>query len=115
MVFHVRWIFLTTTGTSLQIPSESRSATRVVFGDEWLEIHLTWKTIPNALSRVLYTLNLIKLNISLMCIDCIVADHENYVRWIYLTTVLCMGEGQKYPRNLVFDEGRDSIAKNLAL
>ena len=26
---------------------------------------------------------------------CIVADHENYVRWIYLTIVLCMGEGQK--------------------
>ena len=41
-----------------------------------------------------------KLNIM-----CIVADHENYVyvRWIYLTIVLCMGEGQKYARSLVFD------------
>ena len=29
---------------------------------------------------------------------CKVADHENHVRWIYLTTVLCMGEGQKYAR-----------------
>ena len=29
---------------------------------------------------------------------CKVADHENTVRWIYLTTVLCMGEGQKYAR-----------------
>ena len=29
---------------------------------------------------------------------CKVTDHENHVRWIYLTTVLCMGEGQKYAR-----------------
>ena len=29
---------------------------------------------------------------------CKIADHENHVRWIYLTTVLCMGEGQKYAR-----------------
>ena len=28
-----------------------------------------------------------------------VADHETHVRWIYLTTVLCMGECQKYARN----------------
>ena len=27
---------------------------------------------------------------------CKFADHKNHVRWIYLTTVLCMGEGQKY-------------------
>ena len=59
------------------------------------EIHLTitWKTIQNAFSRILYTL--IKLNKM-----CKVADHENHVRWIYLTTVLCMGEGQKYAKNL---------------
>ena len=31
---------------------------------------------------------------------CKVADHENHVRWIYLTTVLNMGEGQKYARNI---------------
>ena len=30
---------------------------------------------------------------------CKVADHENHVRWIYLTTILCMGEGQNYARN----------------
>ena len=30
---------------------------------------------------------------------CKVADHENHVRWIYLTTVLCMGECQKYARS----------------
>ena len=52
MVFHVRWIFLT---TSLRIPP-SRVATRVGFEDEWWEIHLTWKTIQNAFSRILYTL-----------------------------------------------------------
>ena len=28
-----------------------------------------------------------------------VEDHENHVRWIYLTTVLKMGESQKYARN----------------
>ena len=51
MVFHVRWIFLT---TSLRIPPESRSDEG--FGDEWWEIHLTWKTIQNAFSRIFYTL-----------------------------------------------------------
>ena len=34
----------------------SRVATRVRFGDEWWKIHLTWKTIQNAFSRILYTL-----------------------------------------------------------
>ena len=34
----------------------SRVATRVGFGDEWWEIHLTWKTIQHAFSRILYTL-----------------------------------------------------------
>ena len=34
----------------------SRVATRVGFGDEWWEIHLTWKTIQNEFSRILYTL-----------------------------------------------------------
>ena len=63
----------------------SRVATRVGFEDEWWEIHLAWKTIQNAFSRILYTL--IKLDIM-----CKVADHENHVRWIYLTTVLCKGE-----------------------
>ena len=52
MVFHVRWIFLT---KSLRIPPESRSD-EVGFGDEWWEIHLTWKTIQNAFSRIFCTL-----------------------------------------------------------
>ena len=33
---------------------------------------------------------------------CKVADHENHVRWIYLTTVLCMGECQKYARSVTY-------------
>ena len=82
MVFHVTWNFLT---TSLRIPPESRSDE----GGIRRRVDLAWKTIQNAFSRILY--NLIKLNIM-----CKVADHENHVRWIYLTTVLCMGEGQKY-------------------
>ena len=52
MVFNIRWIFLT---TSLRIPPKSL-ATRVGFWDEWWEIHLTWKTIQNSFSRILYTL-----------------------------------------------------------
>ena len=52
MVFHVRWIFLT---TSLWIPPESLAA-KVGFWDKWWEINLTWKTIQNAFSRILYTL-----------------------------------------------------------
>ena len=54
MVFHVRWIFLT---TSLWIPPESL-AMMVGFRDEWWEIHLTWKTIQNTFSHILQgTLN----------------------------------------------------------
>ena len=33
-----------------------------------------------------------------------VADHENYVRWVYLTTVLYMGECQKYARTQFLDQ-----------
>ena len=51
MVFHVRWLFLT---MSLRIPPESLE-TRVGFGDEWWEIHLTWNTIQYAFSGILYT------------------------------------------------------------
>ena len=74
----------------------SRVATRVGFGDEWWEIHLTWKTIQNAFSRILYTLmhfNQTKYNVQ----SC---RSWNHVRWIYLTTVLCMGESQKYARSV---------------
>ena len=46
--FHVRWIFLTTIPPELLV-------TRAGFGDEWSEIHLTWKSIQNAFSRILYT------------------------------------------------------------
>ena len=51
LVFHARWIFLT---TSLWIPPESL-ATRVGFWDKWWEIHLRWKTIQNVFSRIRYT------------------------------------------------------------
>ena len=43
--------------TCLRIPESL--ATRVGFGDEWWEIHLTWKTIQNTFSRILYTLTLL--------------------------------------------------------
>ena len=96
MVFHVRWIFLS---TSLRIPPESL-ATRVGLGDKWWEIHLTWETIPNEIFRILYTSRYICL-IDLVMLNTLrkVEDHENHVRWIYLTTVLYMGESQKYAIN----------------
>ena len=40
---------------------------------------------------------------------CKVADHENHVRWIYLTTVLCMGECQKYARKTGLHWHLDSL------
>ena len=72
---------------SPKIPHESRSDE----GGIRRRVVRSPSHIQNAFSRILYTL--IKLNIM-----CKVADHENHVRWIYLTTVLCMGEGQKYAR-----------------
>ena len=68
MVFHVRYIFLT---TSLQTPSESLAH---------MENHPKC-IFPHTLQRTLIMLNTL----------CKVEDHENHVRWIYLTTVLYMG------------------------
>ena len=48
---------------------------------------------PYKMHFLAYFYTLIKLNIM-----CKVADHESHVRWIYLTTVPCVGEGQKYVR-----------------
>ena len=87
MVFHVRWIFLT---TSLRIPPESL-ATRVRLRDKWWEIHLTWKTIQNAFSRILYALQVTFVMLN-TCTLRKIEDHENHVRLIYLTTVLYMGK-----------------------
>ena len=79
--------------TSLRIPSrvacdEGGIRRRVVRNPSHMEPHkmhfLAYFTLQGTL---------IKLNTL-----CKVADHENHVRWTYLTTVLCMGEGQKYAR-----------------
>ena len=60
MVFHVRWIFLT---TSLRIPPESRSDEGGIRRRVVRKIHLTWKTIQNAFSRILYTLRHFKYTV----------------------------------------------------
>ena len=44
-----------------------------------------------------------------------VEDHENHVRWIYLTTVLYMGESQKYARTLVIKSDYHSQSHFLKL
>ena len=64
-------------------------ATRVGYRDEWWEIHRTWKTIQKKYFIVYFTFqgDLIMPN-TLRIIE----YHENHVRWIYLTTVLNMGE-----------------------
>ena len=50
MVFHGDRFF----SPLVSIPPKSL-VTRVGFWDKWWEIHLTWKTIQNAFSRILYT------------------------------------------------------------
>ena len=68
-------------------------ATRVGFGDKWREIYLTRKTIRHEFPRLTLPGTLFMLN-TLRKVE----DHDNHVRWIYLTTVLYVGESQKYAR-----------------
>ena len=90
MVFHLRWIFLT---TNLWIPPDDEGGIRRLMvrnpscGKPYKMHFLTYFTHFASLGT------LIKLNTL-----CKVADHENHVRWMYLTTILCMGEGHKYTR-----------------
>ena len=77
------------------VPPESRSDEggirwRVVRNSSHMEHHT--KCIFS------HTYTLIKLNTL-----CKVSDHETHVRWIYLTTVLCMGEGQKVSHTCTSD------------
>ena len=74
MVLHVRWHFLT---TSLLIPTES------------------FAMIQNTFSRIFYTLRYVIMLNTLRKVGYL----ENYVRWIYLTTDLNMGESRKYARS----------------
>ena len=94
MVFHVRWILLT---TSLRIPPES-VATRVGFGDEWWE-----KSISHGKSFKMHFLAYFTLQGTLVMQNTLgkVEDPEKHVRWISLTTVLYMGESQKCARKTI--------------
>ena len=65
----------------------------VWFGDESWEIHLSWKTIQDAFSRILCTSSYV--NHSKYVILCQVKDNENRVRWIYITPVPNMGESRE--------------------
>ena len=70
---HIAWIFHT---TSRRISPES-------LGDEggfWRRVVIN----PSRMENQKYLRK--------------VAMYETIVRWIYLTTVLCMGEGRKYAR-----------------
>ena len=74
--------------------SESHSSRRVGFGYEWWEIHLTWKNHTECISRILYTSRHVNHD------KCITHGWRswNHVRWIYLETVLYMGNSRKYVR-----------------
>ena len=50
-------------------------------------MHLTWKTIQKGFSCILYTSRHVK-------------DHEDHVRWVYLTIVLTMGKSRKHTINI---------------
>ena len=93
MVFHVRWIFLTTNlgeGLRRGWDSETSVEKSISHGKPYKMHFLAYFTFQGTL---------IMLNILRK-----VEYHENHVRWIYLTTVLYMGESKKYARiqNLTF-------------
>ena len=62
--------------------------TKVFFGAKVV----AWKSMQNAFSGIFYTLRHI-IHAKYMRK---VVMYENIVRCIYLTTVLCLGEGRKY-------------------
>ena len=91
-VFHARWIFLS---TSLRISPESHTM-RVGFGVASIS-----KFISHGKPYKMRFLTYFTLKVMLIMLNILhkVKDHENHVRWIYLTTVLYMEESQKYTRN----------------
>ena len=93
---HSVWFFIRDGFFSTQV-SESHPPKLIVprVGFEWWEIHLSWKTIQNVFSRLLYTSRHVNHDNALSKVE----DHENHVGWIYLTTVLDMGDSQKYAHN----------------
>ena len=96
-MYHTRCICLWCSMSDRFSNHESLNPTQIAsdesgIGDEWWEIHLTWKTIQNSFSLILYTSRhgtLITLNILRK-----VEDHENHVIWIYLATVLNIDWGK---------------------
>ena len=85
-VFHVKWIFLT---TNLRIPprvDEGGIRRRVVRNPSRMENH----------TKCIFSHNLHFKACMLVMLNTLreVVDHDNHVRWIYLTTVLYMGGGE---------------------
>ena len=74
MVFHVRWIFLTTSRLRRGWDSETSGEKSISHGKPYTMLFLAYF----ALQGMLVMLNTLRK----------VEDHENHVRWIYLTTVL---------------------------
>ena len=88
MVFHVRWIFLTTSLLRRWWDSETSGEKSISHGKPYRIHFLAYFTLQGTLI-VLNTLRKVE-------------DRENHVRWIYLTTVLCMWESQNYARRVEY-------------
>ena len=93
VIMRVRRIFSAQVSESHRSRLWRKRRGRVWFGDESWEIHLSWKTIQDAFSRILCTSSYV--NHSKYVILCQVKDNENHVRWIYITPVLNMGESRE--------------------
>ena len=82
VLFSMRWIFLTTGDSDLETSGE-----KIISHGKPYKMHfLAYFTLQGTLIMV----NILRK----------VADHENHVGLIYLTTVLNMGESQKYARKV---------------
>ena len=88
--FHVRWVFLPRVSESR--PSRLRRG--------WYSETSGEKFISHGTPYKMHFIAYFTLQGTLAMLNTLrqVEDHENHVRWIYLTTVHYMGESQKYAR-----------------
>ena len=93
MVFHVRWIF--SPWVSESHPSRLRR--------RWDSETSGEKCISHGKPYKMHFLSYVTLQGTLVMLNTLhkVKDHHSHARWIYLTTVLYIGESQKYVRQKI--------------
>ena len=91
MIFHVRWMFSN---------HESLNPTRVAKRRGWDSETSCEKSISHGKPYKMHFLAYFTLQGMIVMLNTLrkIEDHENHVRWIYLTTVLYMGEIYNYAR-----------------